>query len=1469
MLGRLTVIFAALTLLVVASPGFAGHNGTSRFPNPDPNPRVGTPDDPEFDCTELDDEDLDAPNCSSVWEEQFNLFGFPPGSTAASAQYHDLTRLGQGQVSGISADRAWKITTGSPEVAVAIIDTGIRWEDRELREKVWLNRGELPLPRLADGSTSSSYDANGDGAFNVDDYANDTRVSSSAGPNGITGVVDGQDLIRTFSSGTDTDANGYVDDIAGWDFFDDDNDPYDASSYASANNHGSGRAEDAAAETDNGEGGASSCPRCQVMMLRLWDTFVAPADTYAMATIYAADNGADVQEVALGVLQNSRFAQSATQYAFKKGVALMQVSSDLNTSDHNYPTNYNNTVFVAGSVADTHGLGENNEDLANGLQQFGVPAGSQAPVGTWFRNSGLTQFGGHAAIVMMGDTGSQSTGQAAGAAGLVKSRGLELAPTIGGPLTSNEVKQILTLTAEDVLPENTTGTGVPDYAQPGWDQHFGYGRVNLHAAVDRVAAGTIPPEASIESPAWFMPLDPVTTPTVAVGGFASANRASSFTYELAYAPGLEPLEQLFTPFATGSGTGPLTGTIGTLSVAAVAALLPGSAEGVPPVDPHQYAFTVRLRVTDNLGNVGEDRKTLFAYHDPTVHAGWPKFVDSGGEQSLRFADLDGNGALEIVAANTSGEIAVYNNDGTPATYFHSGVPFLGEVPALVQNHIGAPALATGAVAPSRGGFTTPAIGDLDRDGYPEIVVVNNAQVYALRNDGTLLPGFPVSVNPAFSAPAVRTRSNHLKTGIFSSAALGDLDKDGRLDIVAAAMDQRAYAWDANGGLLPGWPVFLSDGGGGAESINTPALADIDGDTFLDVIVATNEIYGGSSPGSVEEAVRQGLINLAAGQAGGSSRLYAVRHDGTAHDGNPADDGGWVVDSDAFLTGWPVTLNSLSPELLPLVEPGVDAIVADVDPTSPGPEVINNSFAGDLTVIAGDGTARYTFQSAASGGASLSPGTVIQTAEHAAVGDITGAGVLAAFKGGVPVEQLVNLLLVGQNVPFQHVTQGWDAATGAYLPGWPHAMDDYQIFSSPTIADVGGTADREVIQGSGLYLLHAFGPDGVEPSAFPKFTGGWLSGVTAAGDIDGDGLLEIANWTREGNMFVWDTTAPACGGNDEWWGFRHDDHNSGMYGNDTRPPRAITDLALTSATATSGGEVDVTLRWTAPGDDAECGQAQSYDIRYSSSPITGSNFSDATPLTGAPSPQPEGSPEEFTTTVPGNAIYLVVRAVDDATNLGALSNNVAVADGDADGVADVVDNCPTVANASQTDIDGDGIGDACDSDRDGDGVPNSSDNCPAVPNPSQQDSDGDGFGDACDHDVRMSKFSTGGRDLGLGANGSMERQVLARCQNLSQHTDNIRCTVEIVGLPTGCTARNLETGAAVASPGGLVVDDMSSYTPAQEKKFDFRLRIACAPGTTGTIALIARADHDGDDGLGPDDDDVSPANNRVTRLHRLD
>jgi len=79
------------------------------------------------------------------------------------------------------------------------------------------------------------------------------------------------------------------------------------------------------------------------------------------------------------------------------------------------------------------------------------------------------------------------------------------------------------------------------------------------------------------------------------------------------------------------------------------------------------------------------------------------------------------------------------------------------------------------------------------------------------------------------------------------------------------------------------------------------------------------------------------------------------------------------------------------------------------------------------------------------------------------------------------------------------------------------------------------------------------------------------------------------------------------------------------------------------------------------------------------------------------------------------------------------------DKDGDGIEDAHDNCPGIYNADQTDSDGDGLGNVCDStpypqtmqDKDGDGIEDAHDNCPGIYNADQTDSDGDGLGNVCD------------------------------------------------------------------------------------------------------------------------------------------
>ena len=1260
---------AAAIACLLALPGVA-----LAFPGADPgeSPRANPPNDPDFDRCEIDDPDTDPPSCTTYFEEQFGAFGFSPDSanqlplvphSVGATSYADCSQLdAQGraaniaagdpecaQIAGVRADTAFKYSIGDPSVTIAILDTGIRWQDRELVGKIALNAAELPPPQAAAGTPCPGEDCDGDGVLSVADYAADPRVSIAAGDSESDGLLDGSDLIATFSDGSDADANGFVDDIAGWDFFDDDNDPFDVSSCCSANGHGSGRAREAAAATNNGLGGVGLCPACRIMPLRVWDTFVVPTDNYAMGVLYAVANGASVVEGAVGGLTNSRFARSAFRFADQRGVALMLVSSDINSANHNYPTNYNEAVYVAGSLPDSApnetcsgpgglpGIGDVLSppgEFEEGCQEFlgtlgtalGITPTTQPITTSFFRNSNLTQYGGKADIVLMGSTGSVNTGQASGAAGLLASFGRQRFGA-ANPLSGNEIRQLLTMTAEDVLPANTGQIGQPDKASAGWDPHFGYGRVNLAAAMARIAADRVPPEAQLDAPDWFAPINVARVGEDGVpiaGRAATPHGAGVGAWEIEYACGQDAPDSSFRPVPGASGEGAVAagGLLGRLpkalledlaqncdgEVAGDAGRPAGSAaDGAWPVDPYpnpdpeRHAFQIRLTVHEagDPTNIGRYRKTLFAYRNDGNLSGWPRplgsgseadryITGSGGETSPRLYDVDGDNGLDLVLATSSGELHLLRADGSPVPAFNNGRPVRTDRYQLERNHP-----VPGGLPTPHEALRVPAIGDIDGDLEAEIVATAGEHVYAWNLDGTRTAGFPVGVDralsdpckpgaphPCFDAPdRAITSANHLKRGFIGSPALADLDGDGGLDIVAGALDQHLYGWDGRGRALPGFPVKLaSEGADGAEIVTSPAIAELDGRGPPEVVVATNELVPGDPefPGSFFE-----FFSAALSSTTGFNPVYAVHGDGSR------------------VEGWPVRVGVAAGDLLPLVLPGHDAAVLDLD--GDGRDEVSVSAAtsvmpGGARLVDGGGSTVSSYSNGQTDGPDQGP--VINLADYQSVGDILGLGRPAVLKGGLTANGAANLLAVNQNLPFSHVEQAWDPMTGAALPGYPRPTDDFQLLSQASIARVSGSGPgAQALVGTGLYQVHAYGAAGAEAAGWPKFTGGWTQATPAVGDADGDGDLEVTTVTREGWSFLWNTGVGACGGsNTEWWTFHHDERGTANYGTDGRPPGAPEGLRV------SGSGEPIEISWRAPGDDWLCGTASRFRVLSASRPI---------------------------------------------------------------------------------------------------------------------------------------------------------------------------------------------------------------------------------------------------------------------------
>ncbi len=256
----------------------------------------------------------------------------------------------------------------------------------------------------------------------------------------------------------DSDNNGYIDDhYAGWDFVNDDNDPTD--DYG----HGTNVAGIAIATGNNDIGYAGMNWNSKIMVCKvLDDNNTGYYSDWADAIRYAVDNGADVINLSAGGNSASSYLEDAINYAYNNNVPVV-VSTGNQNSAVQYPAKYVNTFAVGSTDADDTRSVPFFWDTSSG-SNFGSEIDFVAPGNYIF---GLKYDSNTNYNTYWGGT-SQAAPQVTGLVSLLLS--------VNPSLTVDQIRTILEETSEDQV-------GNPGEDTAGWDQYYGYGRVNAYKAL--------------------------------------------------------------------------------------------------------------------------------------------------------------------------------------------------------------------------------------------------------------------------------------------------------------------------------------------------------------------------------------------------------------------------------------------------------------------------------------------------------------------------------------------------------------------------------------------------------------------------------------------------------------------------------------------------------------------------------------------------------------------------------------------------------------------------------------------------------------------------------------------------------------------------------------------------------------------------------------------------------------------------
>jgi subtilisin family serine protease len=263
----------------------------------------------------------------------------------------------------------------------------------------------------------------------------------------------------------DDDGNGYVDDVIGWNFVQNDGNPWDDLG------HGTHVAGIIAARTGNEAGIAGINPRARIMPLKVLDRAgQGLASNVAAAVFYAVRHGAHVINLSLGERGLSETEEMAIGYARSHGLVVVVAGGNAGSDTGAYgPAGLPGAIAVAALGPDDRRPAFSNWGDAVQIAAPGVDVLSLRADGTDLNLAmGVENYRPGSSIVGADARYYRASGTSfaapfvAGVASLLLSRNPDLSAT--------QVERMLLMAADDV-------------DTPGWDRHSGAGRLNAAAAL--------------------------------------------------------------------------------------------------------------------------------------------------------------------------------------------------------------------------------------------------------------------------------------------------------------------------------------------------------------------------------------------------------------------------------------------------------------------------------------------------------------------------------------------------------------------------------------------------------------------------------------------------------------------------------------------------------------------------------------------------------------------------------------------------------------------------------------------------------------------------------------------------------------------------------------------------------------------------------------------------------------------------